>query len=184
MSSPTKSPPPAFGFLTVVEQTEWGLVGGYLVVNAGGRPFEFHCTAPVKANRAQEILYGPTLKPYLCGEQIGQALLSKAKVEPLLVFTDLSDVFPLREFISVPVVLVDVHDTNLEANRKSDLDSATLHTFKLEKLRVAIENRFSSDQPTVLDRWQSSGQTLDVTEPFGRIRTALEEAQKSARAAA
>jgi hypothetical protein len=177
MSSNNKTPPPAFGFLTVVEQTEWGLVGGYLVVNAGGRPFEFHCTAPVKANRAQEILYGPTLKPYLCGEQIGQALFGKAKTEPLIVFTDLMDVISLREFIPSPVVLVDV-------NHYGDVGEATLHAFTLGKLRVAIENRFSSDQPIVLDYWQSHGQNLDLTEPFSRIRSALDEAQKSARQAA
>jgi len=51
-------------------------------------PLEFHCTAPVKPNRAQQILYGPTLEPYLFGEQIGQSLLSKAAVEPEVICTD------------------------------------------------------------------------------------------------
>ena len=61
---------PAIGFLTVVTIPDQGLVGGYLVLNAAARPLEFHCTTPVRANRAQEILYGPTLRPYLFGEQI------------------------------------------------------------------------------------------------------------------
>src|SRR6266404_1210747 len=52
----------AVGFLTVVSSEPHGLVGGYLVLNALGRPLEFHCTAPVKPNRAQEILYGATLQ--------------------------------------------------------------------------------------------------------------------------
>ena len=78
----------AIGFLTVLEHAEQGLFGGYLVLNATGRPLEFHCTAPVRPNRAQEILYGPTLAPFLYGEQIGQTLLAKAKTEPLLVCTD------------------------------------------------------------------------------------------------
>ena len=152
-------------------------MGGYLVVNAAGRPFEFHCTAPVKPSKAQEILYGPTLKPYLCGEQIGQALLSKAKTEPLLVFTDQTTTLCLREFISVPVVLVDV-------NHYGDVGEASLHSFTLGKLHAAIENRFSSDHPLVFDHWQTHGQSLDLTEPFSRIRSALEEAQKSTRPAA
>ena len=54
-------PKPALGFLTVVEHPQHGLFGGYLLLNHGGRPLEFHCTAPIKPNRAQEILYGPTL---------------------------------------------------------------------------------------------------------------------------
>src|SRR4051812_23172961 len=57
--------PAALGFLTVVEDEQQGLVGGYLLLNPLGRPVEFHCTAPVKPNRAQQILYGPTLRPYL-----------------------------------------------------------------------------------------------------------------------
>ena len=63
-SAPPKSAA-CLGFLTVVEHAELGLLGGYLLLNAAGRPLEFHCTAPVKPNRAQEILYGPTLRPYL-----------------------------------------------------------------------------------------------------------------------
>src|SRR6188474_707044 len=76
---------PAIGFLTIVEHQESGLTGGYLVLNTLGRPLEFHCTAPLKTNRAQEILYGPTLRPFLYGEQIGQTLLEKSNFQPLFV---------------------------------------------------------------------------------------------------
>ena len=61
---------PTVGFLTVQSFADVGLIGGYLLLNPLGRPLEFHCTAPVRPNRAQEILYGPTLAPYLYGEQI------------------------------------------------------------------------------------------------------------------
>jgi hypothetical protein len=172
--STQKSPPPTFGFLTVVEQNEWGIMGGLLVVNAGGRPCEFHCTAPVKATRTQEILYGRTLKPFLCGEQIGPALMAKAKTEPLVVFTNHTDLITLRDFISVPVVLVDV-------NHYGDVGEENLHAFELGKHRVAIENRYSTDQTTVCDQWRVHAISLDLTEPFERIRNALEEAQKAAR---
>ena len=88
---------PAIGFLTVCDYAEAGICGGYLILNAGGRPLEFHCTAPVKANRAQEILYGPTLKPFLYGEQIGQTLIGRAKVGPLVVVTDVDPQGPAAE---------------------------------------------------------------------------------------
>ena len=41
----------ALGFFTVLEHEQQGLIGGYLILNQAGRPLEFHCTAPVKANR-------------------------------------------------------------------------------------------------------------------------------------
>jgi len=91
------------GFLTVVDRASYGLIGGYLILNTAGRPLEFHCTTPVRPSRAQQILYGPTLEPYLFGEQIGQSLLSKAKLEPLAVCTDRVEVLAVREYTAVPV---------------------------------------------------------------------------------
>src|SRR6187402_1940886 len=137
----TRPATPAFGFLTIVEQPELGLLGGYLVLNAGGRPLEFHCTAPVKPNRAQEILYGPTLRPYLCGEQIGQALVSKAKSDVLLVFTDDASATGVREFSPCPVALVET------GSNQAQLAAAL--AFKLGSYTVSLENRYSSDQPLV-----------------------------------
>ena len=46
------------GFLTAIEVPDKGLTGGLLVTNHYGRPLEFQCTTPVRANATQEILYG------------------------------------------------------------------------------------------------------------------------------
>lgn len=94
------------GFLTVLDHGPQGLFGGYLITNMVGRPIEFHCTAPIKPNRAQEILYGPTLEPYIYGEQIGQTLLGKATVKPMLVCTDRQAAMCVREFVDMPVALI------------------------------------------------------------------------------
>lgn len=96
----------AIGFLTVVEDDQHGHCGGYLLLNGNGRPLEFHCTAPVKPNRAQEVLYGPTLKPFLHGELIGQTLVQRAKVEPVAICVDDESVLTLRSAVSMPVTLV------------------------------------------------------------------------------
>ena len=89
----------ALGFLTVVEHQQYGLFGGYLLLNPAGRPLEFHCTAPIKPNRAQQILYGPTLESFLYGEQIGRTLLEKAKIEPSLVCTDRQPALAARQHL-------------------------------------------------------------------------------------
>ncbi|MEX0819740.1 MAG: hypothetical protein WD070_09095, partial [Pirellulaceae bacterium] len=117
---------PSVGFLTVQEFADLGLIGGYLILNVVGRPLEFHCTAPVRPNRAQEILYGPTLAPFLYGEQIGQTLVAKGKSRPLFVCTDVEPVLSAREFVPVPLVLID--EVGSDADGQLRLDAAHMTT--------------------------------------------------------
>src|SRR6478752_7972116 len=106
MTAPCKPSQSCLGFLTVLENAELGFLGGYLLLNSAGRPLEFHCTAPIRASRTQEILYGPTLRPFLFGEQIGQTLLTKSKLTPLVVCTDNEAALAVCDFTEVPVVFV------------------------------------------------------------------------------
>ena len=161
---------PCLGFLTAIENSELGFLGGYLLLNAAGRPLEFHCTAPVKASRTQEILYGPTLKPFLFGEQIGQTLLAKSRLTPVVVCTDCEEMLAVREFTDFPTVLV------VEAVREL--------SFSLAKNRVAAALNYSTDERAIREAWPGQAEHLDLLEPFTRIREALDEAQKSTRQAA
>lgn len=163
-------PQPAFGFLTVVESDSVGLTGGYLLLNLAGRPLEFHCTAPVRPNRAQQILFGPTLQPYLYGEQIGQTLLAKASQPPLVVWTDVAAAASVREFIAAPVGLV-----------LGALDAPPgWQAFELSGNRLAVSEPNRSDRDAILERLGPQV-SIDLCEPFGRIREAIDEAQKPGR---
>jgi hypothetical protein len=176
------------GFLTVVEHAQHGLMGGYLLLNVAGRPVEFHCTAPVKPNRAQQILYGPTLEPYLYGEQIAGALVGKSTVEPLVVCTDVRPVLAVRELIAVPVALVLPPDpadhaaetspvaTNYRVNAPHVL--ANLSLFHVGQNRLAIATENETDRALLVERLAALGDRFDLAEPFGRIREAIEEAQR------
>lgn len=166
---------PTIGFFTVCDYAEHGLFGGYLLLNPAGRPLEFHCTSPVRPNRAQEILYGPTLRPFLYGEQIGGALFAKIKTPPLLVFTDSAEALAAREIAQQPVAMVFTGDNST---------TTSLHEFSFHKTKLAVPLRFSSDQQQVLDICQTHLDQLDIAEPFSRIKEALDEAQKTARAQA
>lgn len=170
MNAASPKTSPCLGFLTVIENAELGLIGGYLLLNAAGRPLEFHCTAPVKANRTQEILYGPTLKPYLYGEQIGQTLLAKSKLIPVVVCTDSEPVLSVRECTEIPVILL--------VNREVP------DSFPLGLNAATTAPRFAADQQTICDHWPTQAEHLDLLEPFTRIREALDEAQRTARQAA
>ncbi|MGE3315242.1 MAG: hypothetical protein AB7O26_09010 [Planctomycetaceae bacterium] len=98
------------GFLTAIETSDRGYVGGLLVTNHFGRPLEFQCTAPVKPNRTQEILYGPTLVPFVLGELIGRTLVEKVGVKPHLVLTERAELLDVRAHVSLPVACVESNE--------------------------------------------------------------------------
>jgi hypothetical protein len=184
MSRGDSKTPPAIGFLTVIDHESLGLMGGYLVLNLLGRPLEFHCTTPLKANRAQQILYGPTLEPYLYGEQIGHTLVSKASIVPLAVCTDAQAALALREHVEMPVVLVGSRTTASSSLRIDSPHAAggpALLQFQLGKNDVAIEARRGDDKQRVTATLASAAESFDLAEPFGRIRDAIEEAQRGGR---
>src|SRR5437762_224285 len=94
-----------FGYLSVIDSAEHGYFGGYLIVGPLGRPLEFHCTAPMRPSRAQQILYGPTLEPFLLGEQIAGAMLDAAKLKPRLIIANCEATLHIRARINAPMVL-------------------------------------------------------------------------------
>jgi hypothetical protein len=155
-----------------------------------GRPLEFHCTAPIQPNRAQQILYGPTLQPYLFGEQIGQTLFNKAKTQPLVLVADREPVLAVRQHIDVPVVLVLPSEEAPAASTGSDspgklwrVDTAhaggpPLTAFRLGRNRLAVPERLPADRELVAERLADLAESFDLAEPFGRIREAIEEARR------
>ncbi len=221
---------PTIGFLSVVEHAQLGLVGGYLILNASGRPLEFHCTAPVKPSRAQQILYGPTLQPFLYGEQIGQTLLTKGAAWPAMVCTDVALALGARAFAQSPVALVltqvaavgqaqagpefkaagseapgqpvaseapvgkeardeppaETLGEPLNSRRMWRADRAhvlgeNLNTFHLGRNHLAVLASEAGDEQTILERL-ASVRDFDLSEPFGRIHDAIDEAHKVGRA--
>jgi hypothetical protein len=192
---------PAFGYLSMLESPEHGFFGGYLIISDWGRPLEFHCTAPVRPSRAQQILYGPSLRPYLLGDQLGPALLDKAKLAPQIILTDQAAGLCLR-----------CHDTILMARIVSPTDAATACGWPTSAGRSADSVASDVGQPpdtippaplaTLSDRLHAGGYELelpqrfradcqralellacltlhvDLAEPFERIHEAIREAQR------
>jgi hypothetical protein len=183
---------PALGFFTVLEHDEQGLVGGYLILNTSGRPLEFHCTAPVKANRAQQILFGPTLDSYLYGEQIGQTLLAKGSIEPLAICTDVQRALSVRDYVSLPVALVLKPPAEPAASHQlppptsawrvdpSHAAGPNMHAFEIGRNRLAVSADRQADGQSIADRLESLA-GFNLSEPFERIREAVEESHKNGR---
>ena len=182
---------PVIGFLTVVANADVGVCGGYLLLSQHGRPLEVHCTAPVKPNRAQEVLYGPTLMPYLYGEQVGQALFTAAAQKPAVVCTDVEDVLALREFVSVPVVMIGAKEqfepsgsTSFHRFDRAHASSASknrLIHFKVDDQQLAVPANRETDCSQATEHLSRFVDGIDFTEPFGRIHEAIEEALRGAK---
>lgn len=185
MSSGGKQATAVIGFYSAATYEPYGLFGGLLLLDKNGRPREFHCTAPVKANRAQEILYGATLPSYLYGEAIGQALLAKASTQPDWLCVDSAAALAVREFSDAPTVLV-VPPIQPGAGseplfRVDAAHDALLRPFSVGRHRLAVHRRFTDDEAKLATHLAALPEHFDLLEPFARIRGAIEEAQRGGR---
>lgn len=182
----TGAEPTTLGFLTVLDHPQHGLFGGYLLLNLAGRPIEFHCTAPVKANRAQEILYGPTLEPFLYGEHIGLALVKKATVMPLAICCDRIPILAMRPHVSMPLALVHVgkRDSDDPAADRMERARGALSShsagasFEMGPNRLSVSAEWPADQQELVRSLAQTCEHFDLSEPFERIKNAIEEAQR------
>ncbi|QDV53431.1 hypothetical protein [Gimesia fumaroli] len=159
------------GFLTTIECPDGALIGGLLVTNHFGRPLEFQCTTPVKPNRTQEVLYGPTLVPFLLGEVIGRTLVEKMNVKPNLVLVEQEQALELQNHISIPVAFLSDIEQIFDENADFICEQVGRNRLRFDAGhqtgKAAIENT-SKNIPT----------DADLGEPFERVREALNEAVK------
>lgn len=189
------SPEPSFGFLSTLESPQYGYFGGYLIVSLLGRPLEFHCTSPVRPSRAQEILYGPTLQPFLLGEQISGALLQAAKMPPRLILTDGPAMLKARSQASSPMALVLSRvNANATVNEEACDETSDIMAFAsstdVSRLRhfegqieaggyeLSLPAGFEAEKHAVAELVAQLSQHVDLAEPFGRIHEAIREAQR------
>jgi hypothetical protein len=162
--------------LSSLESPEHGYFGGYLIVSLWGRPIEFHCTSPVKPSRALEILYGPTLQPYLLGEQISGALLQAAKLTPRLIVTDQAAMLPARARARAPMALLLSGGTASSAGTSAL--SAIDGRFVVGDYELQVPAGFETEMVASQEAAATLTQHLDLFEPFGRIHEAIREAQR------
>lgn len=170
------------GFIAIRRHVEIGYFGGMLVVNEYARPLEFHCTVPVKPSRAQEILYGPSLDEFLCGEHIALALVKKMKSPPSILFVDSLPACGLRRVQNAPVVCIvgEQSSTNIETPFQVVGSTAQDHLDGIEAKTFAQFSDDLSQARELLDRYKPN---VDLQEPFHRVVQALLEAHPNAKAA-
>ena len=168
---PVLPPAPAsivVGFLSITHDPG-GVLGGYLVTNAWGRPLEFRLTTAVQPTRVQQILYGPTLTEYLHADLIGKTLIEKTGTQPHLVVTDSVPALALRWRVGLPAVALGAGD--------APPDVLTL-THPRSSVPLLIPARCVGERDAIAQRLDALDPAVDVAEPFARIREAVAEARK------
>ncbi|MEX0727231.1 MAG: hypothetical protein WEB58_11970 [Planctomycetaceae bacterium] len=149
------------GFLTTVQTSEGSFIGGLLVTNHLGRPLEFQCTTPIKPNATQQILYGPTLKPFLLGELISKTLVERAGVAPDILLTEQEEVLELRPHVRIPVCLI----SQAERVKKTIADDSK----PAQELSVTADAS-SSVNAAHADQLSLSSQSSEQAAPEKRVR--------------
>ncbi len=169
------STPLNLGFLTVLQEGG-GYLGGYLVTNVWGRPLEFRLSSAVQPNKVQQILYASTLVPYICGELIGKALVEKAGVAVQGVITTCEAALDLRLKLEVPVAwLAPVGEERAAGPLAVQLPDS--------RGSLVCHARFPGDV-TLVQQLLTDLHSLDLAEPFARIREAIVEARQNGRLSA
>ena len=158
------------GFYTVEENETLGWMGGYLLLNVNGRPLEFHCSLPLRPTRTQQVLYGPSLRPFLIGDLIGRTVIQRAKLNPSLILTDQADALGLSTSLNTPVACTEVFsgasdEDMIEIDDRSLVAASDTREMSIEVLRMLPAS-------------------FDLSEPFERIREAFAEARGSSKTAA
>ncbi len=161
------------GFLTAIHLENRGHVAGLLVTNKYGRPLEFQCTAPVRPNRTQELLYGPTLVPFLLGELLSKTLLERIGVKPHVVLTDRVEMLDSRPHVSLPVACA--VSKEMVKGREFDWDS-----LRLGKQSFMLHAEFNEDLKSFEKLAKDMAGDADLLEPLDRVREALQETMKVA----
>lgn len=183
------------GFVTIAGNEKQGFLGGFLVLNEHGRPVEFHCTAPVRPTRAQEILYGNTLQSFLLAEQITPALLERLESPLLAILTDSPFVLETQSQMPCPLLFVFGDSIILTGDSDSTATSPLLSLVHLPKTlsidiaswtersisghSFAVPTEIIEQNSPFMELIANLFEILDPCEPFDRIRLAIEEAQKT-----
>lgn len=151
------------GYLTAIHE-EGKYIGGLLVVDELGIPLEFKYTEPFEPTRLQRVLYGKSLEMYVEHGLIMKSLLKNAETRPDVYFTD------RLEAIDYLDDLVFIGGAILTTEDKPEEGEVLLDIGRGRGLRLVGKREIPQN---LLDELQEVSQSLDLLEPFSRLRQAL-----------
>lgn len=156
-----------------------GYLGAMLVTNDLGKPEEFRVTYPIKPTTLQRQLYGDSLMVHigvsLCGLPLQKALKTKPEI---FIVTD-RRFLSLADEIQTPVVQIERVGEAFAVGTGDDTSPLRkkIHskTGRFQPLSVLVPTSFDEARlQTSLNILEKHFQTIDLVEPFERIKGALQ----------
>lgn len=173
--------PNYLAFLSIEEtKNKDGYLGALLVTDLQSIPVEFRCTHPVKPSAIQKPLYGDSLQPFIGCELCGKPLLNSLQNEPSCLFVNCEFLLGLRTDISIPtlfvksageVIEVKSDQQALKTPPKRNIESPT---GKFQPITAFCHPNYEDDYEKVQSILGDILNSLDILEPFSRIKTAVE----------
>lgn len=169
------------GFLGLYQTANQdGFLGALLITDRHGVPKEFRCTHPVKPTSVQKPLYGDALRPYIGVELCGNRLIESTELKPTLIFVNEDFLVRTRVKSQCPVVFVRRAGETLEIRPQSDEEVAP-NKVRLEcpggrfqPITVSPHPEYADDVYSAMEEVERVFPYLDPTEPFDRIRQAID----------
>jgi hypothetical protein len=131
------------------------------------RPLHFGFATPVRPNALQRILYGNTLDEFVKIDVIAHKLLENLPRIPDILFVESPELVRVRRITRFAVAAL--------LNSHSDAGESP----NLSHVRFSVEES-AEDNDQVASMVNSLSTSVNLTDPFGRVREALKEALKEA----
>ena len=151
-----------------------GYIGAMIVIDDKGVPQEFRCTLPVRPTNAQKALYGSTLQPHVFNELIGSPLAAALSTRPKCYIVANTMLLELREYTDTPVVHFEKYGESLSPDADADaqhrLDSSI---GGFQPITVITHRDYATDYESVRHQLEDIFNRIDLSEPFERIKTAI-----------
>ena len=151
-------------FIDVAVFSDGSIRGGILTTDIQTRPYEFRITSPIKPTQMQQILYGTSLKDYIYGELICAPLVKATKEKLSVVLAREPYILAMRPLVTVPVILVRQDGKNVDE--------------RIKPVSFSSHKNFQNELSFAQTILTPILQTLDLIEPFDRLKLALNEAHR------
>ncbi|MFH1538041.1 MAG: hypothetical protein ABIH66_03725 [bacterium] len=166
------------GYIDTYHSDRNVFIGGALVTDCYGIPLEFRHTDAVSPTKLEQILYGRSLDKYLKADTLANALLKDLEKKPdLLVVPDESYYTLTRNY---PFPFVQLGTVRREPLAKpgdfQEVSENEIHLQILsnrEPVRIKVDRKNAPTLASVKAMILEIGRTMDIVEPFDRVRGAL-----------
>jgi hypothetical protein len=151
-------------YIDVAVFSDGSIRGGILTTDIQTRPYEFRITSPIKPTQMQQILYGTSLKDYVYGELICAPLVKATKEKLSMVLAREPYILAMRPLVPVPVILI-----------RQDSKSADE---RIKPVNFSSHKNYQNELSFAQTILTPVMQTVDLVEPFDRLKLALNEAHR------